>query len=238
MQDRPGVPKPDANEATRPAYTPGWYPDPSGAHDVRYHNGAVWTADVSDDGVRSVEPLVAPSGPRRSGTPAMVLGIVALATGWIPFVAFLSLVAGVAAVVMGLRRRRDPASRGAATAGLVTGSVGVLLAAAGIWVSLAFAGAIQRFEQPGAHVAVIESCVEVDNGTAARGTITNDSDQSRSYTITVAFDDEAEATVVVDDVEPGASVGFEAVENLRFDDLECRVDEVKGPRPFGLDLDG
>ena len=54
----------------------------------------------------------------------------------------------------------------------------------------------------------------------------------------MAFDEDARATVVVDDVDPGVSVDFEAVENLRFDELECRVEEVKGPRPFGLDLDG
>ena len=35
------------------ASTPGWYADPSGRHEVRYWDGAGWTYEVSDQGVRS-----------------------------------------------------------------------------------------------------------------------------------------------------------------------------------------
>ncbi|HEY7135723.1 MAG TPA: DUF2510 domain-containing protein [Acidimicrobiia bacterium] len=30
--------------------TPGWYPDPTGRHEVRYHDGSSWTQYVSDAG--------------------------------------------------------------------------------------------------------------------------------------------------------------------------------------------
>jgi len=35
----------------------GWWPDPLGRHEHRYHDGSRWTDHVSDDGVTSVSPL-------------------------------------------------------------------------------------------------------------------------------------------------------------------------------------
>jgi hypothetical protein len=35
----------------------GWNPDPTGRHEYRYWDGSVWTDDVSDNGVASVDPL-------------------------------------------------------------------------------------------------------------------------------------------------------------------------------------
>jgi uncharacterized protein YxjI len=35
---------------------PDWYPDPSGRHEMRYHDGAVWTEHVSSHGKQSVDP--------------------------------------------------------------------------------------------------------------------------------------------------------------------------------------
>ncbi len=34
---------------------PGWYPDPKGAHEMRFWDGAVWTSHVSDRGVQSTD---------------------------------------------------------------------------------------------------------------------------------------------------------------------------------------
>ena len=44
---------------TAPAASPaaGWYPDPTGRHQVRYWDAARWTEHVSDDGVAAVDPL-------------------------------------------------------------------------------------------------------------------------------------------------------------------------------------
>src|SRR5690348_16171744 len=39
----------------------GWQPDPSGAHDHRYWDGSQWTDNVSDAGVASTDPYVAPA---------------------------------------------------------------------------------------------------------------------------------------------------------------------------------
>ncbi len=38
----------------------GWNPDPTGRHEYRYWDGGTWTADVSDNGVASVDPVDAP----------------------------------------------------------------------------------------------------------------------------------------------------------------------------------
>ena len=38
---------------------PGWYPDPVGAHELRYFDGGSWTGHISDGGVAGVDPLPA-----------------------------------------------------------------------------------------------------------------------------------------------------------------------------------
>jgi hypothetical protein len=38
-----------------PALGPGWHPDPSGRHGLRYWDGSAWTPNVSDGGVASTD---------------------------------------------------------------------------------------------------------------------------------------------------------------------------------------
>jgi len=45
---------PSGHSASPPA---DWYPDPGGAHELRYFNGSSWTDDVSDHGRQSRAPL-------------------------------------------------------------------------------------------------------------------------------------------------------------------------------------
>ena len=53
--NRPGgvVVKPDGG---RPE--PAWHADPTGRHELRWHDGAGWTARVSDAGATGFDPLV------------------------------------------------------------------------------------------------------------------------------------------------------------------------------------
>jgi Domain of unknown function (DUF4349)/Protein of unknown function (DUF2510) len=44
-------------EPPRPIIAAGWRPDPSGAHQIRYWDGWEWTANVSDRGVVSWDPI-------------------------------------------------------------------------------------------------------------------------------------------------------------------------------------
>lgn len=52
---------------------------------------------------------------------ALVTGIVALVTGWIPF---WSLLSGIAAVVLGIIGLKKVSGKGMAIAGIVTGGIG------------------------------------------------------------------------------------------------------------------
>lgn len=219
--------------------SPGWYPDPAGQHELRYHNGQRWTGDVSTDGTRHVSPLGdndgSPSASGPSGTLALVLGLVSMAVGWIPFVSVGAAGMAIAAIVIGLRRRHRPNARGASQAGIVTGAVGLLFACLGTWFTVVLVGAINRYEDPGDYRIDDLTCIEIDDVTRASGTITNLEAGSRSYTVEISFDGERSETTEIDDVAGGASQSFVVDEDFRFDDLVCEVSSVNGPRPFGID---
>ncbi len=219
------------------AYTAGWYPDPVGVHDLRYHNGQAWTGDVSTAGVRHVSPVPVAPSTQPTGTAALVLGIVSLCLGWIPFVSVIAFGTAIAAVAIGLRRRRFPAARGASNAGIITGLAGFVLAIGGTLLAFLVVDAVIRYEEPGAHVVEILGCGEVDGVTRADGAISNLDDGTRSYTVEVTFDGERSETVEIADVAAGDTVSFVVEQDLRFDELECEVTSVKGPRPFGLPTD-
>jgi hypothetical protein len=52
-------------------YAANWYADPTGRHQLRYHNGTTWTEHVSDDGQQSTDPVEATT-PVVATTPAML----------------------------------------------------------------------------------------------------------------------------------------------------------------------
>lgn len=225
MQDEPSV-----------AETAGWYPDPVGAYELRYHNGQSWTGDVSSGGVRHVSPIPPAPETERSGTPALVLGIITLCIGWIPFVSLIAFGTGLAAVIIGLRRRHSVRHRSAANLGIVTGAIGLLFAIGGTWLAVVIVDAVAEYDDPGPHDIELTACGEVDGITEARGTLTNLDDGIRSYTIEVTFDGDRSESTQLDDVEPGTTASFSVEVDLRFDELDCAVTAVNGPRPFGLDV--
>lgn len=92
---------------------PGWFPDPNGRHEHRYFNGRAWTADVADGGQRSIDPLGAGPTPVAPGPPP----------GALPPVPPV-----------------PPAAErgGLATASLVCGIIGVLLA----WIPFLVVGGV------------------------------------------------------------------------------------------------
>lgn len=223
----------------------GWYPDPVGDHDLRYHNGVRWTGDVSTDGQRYVAPLVPPPSPapRRSGTVALATGVIALAIGWIPFVCVIALVLGTIAIASGIRARRSDETRATGTAGIVTGAFGLVFAIGGLWLSVVLVQAVARFQDPGEYRAEITACNELDDGSRATVTITNLDDSTHSYVVEVEFatddstDLERYASTSVDDVEPGEAREFTIDQELRYPELDCTVTDVTGPLPFGIDVD-
>jgi hypothetical protein len=229
----------------------GWYPDPTGRFEYRYHNDQVWTADVSSSGQRFVDPLPTSSGSTPTGrnglaVAGMVCGIAAVATTWIPFV----VVVGVISAMVGLglsipalaRSRTTGSGRAFAIAGIVTSSCALALAAVGIVLTVVLARAVERYEEPGPNEVRVTECRATDGGEiVASGEIDNLSDTQRSYSVLVELGAGGRDSVLVEDVPPGGTARFEARDQgsgtVLDEDPECRVESVNGPPPFGLDPD-
>ncbi len=240
----------------------GWYNDPAGRFEYRYHNGAMWTSDVASNGQRYVDPVAPGGGPPipystppgqvRSGNTngiavaALVCGIVSVALGWIPVLFAIGAVLAVLAIIfgiVGLRRARTSGHRkGFAVTGLVTGSIGLLVAVGGLVFTIALFRAIDRYENPPESSISIESC-GVDAGRAhVEGELRNDGDRSSRFTVHVEFralpsGPSIERLVSVRSTPPGETTRFVADQRLDADEVECEITDVNGPLPFGVEFD-
>ena len=189
----------------------GWFPDPLGRYDHRWYNGTAWTADVSIDGVRSVDPMpvalpgqfvgpggvpiaahgatTGPTSPSRAlAVLALVFGLIGVATAWMPFLFVIGAVAGVAALVLGLvargriRSGRAIGSKMAVT-GIVLGPIAIGLCVVGVLLTDVFVRELTRFTEPGPVDVEIVSCRAEGPAVRASGTIENLDDEVRDYTI-------------------------------------------------------
>ncbi len=242
---------------------PGWYVDPLGRFDLRYYNGAAWTADVSTGGERFVDPLGTDVGPIDAkpdrpadraehaptslATASMVLGIVAVSIAWIPFIVVFGVIASVLAIVLGIRaiRRTGPsgAGRSRALIGVITGTSGLLAAALGALLSVMVLDVYDSYLNPPPYETAITSCEVVGSRAIASGRLDNLGDDTSDFSVLVGFvrpgTDNAHRTsrVTLDDVEPGEPAVFDAERQIELDDVDCIVIEVTGPLPFGIALD-
>jgi hypothetical protein len=239
---------------------PGWYADPLGRFELRYYNGATWTADVSTGGDRFVDPSgtdVGQQQPARSGatenaptslaTASMVLGIVAVAIAWMPFVVVLGAIAAVLALVFGVlaMRRSGPsgAGRSRAVVGVITGGSGLLAAVLGAVLTLVVLDVYDSYLNPPPHETVVTSCEVVGSRAIATGRLENLGDETSDFSVLIGFvrpgtDNPHRTTrVTLDNVEAGASAPFDAERQVELDDVDCIVIDVNGPLPFGLALD-
>lgn len=234
----------------------GWYPDPTGRFEYRYHNDRHWTADVANSGQRYIDPIPAPPAtvggllPSGPSTPSgeggnglavasMVCGIVGVTIAWVPFFGIAGLIAavvGLALSVPALRRSKPTgARRGVAITGLVTSAMGVVLGVLGIVLTVYLVRAIERFDDPGAVDAAITSCEQDGTDVVATGELTNRSGSERDYSVHVRLGLGNTDWVSVDDVPAGETTTFTAREFGSFGDRACEIIEVRGPVPFGLD---
>ncbi len=241
----------------------GWYPDPGGRFEFRYHNGQRWTADVSVHGQRYVDdapgastgnvmppfgvggfPPV-PTGPRpRRGAAvaAFVVGLVCALSAWIPFWFAVAAVGGIVAIVLGvngLKRAatQDGFGRGFAIAGLVLGIVAVLFSVVGFLFTRALLRELDAWNHPGKFTVESERCVSAGGRLSVEGSIVNQDSKRRSYVIDVLFESSAGTDtrfVAVDDVQPGATATWTA-DVFGTGACTAVVDEVTGPWPFGID---
>lgn len=239
-------------ESPAPQHTAGWYPDPLDRFDSRYHNGDAWTADVSQGGERYVDPLG--TGPGRDlgarngmAIAALVLGVIGVGIGWMPFLVVIGLVAAILAIifgVIGLRRSRElGVGRSQAIVGLTTGGCGLAASVLGVLLTVAVLDLVDAYENPNPNSAVIDTCSTNGDVVTAAGHITNHGDSEADFVVRVDFlragTDNAhrKTNVSVDDVQAGETSSFTVTRVVGLEDVECVVSRVTGPLPFGLDLE-
>lgn len=241
----------------------GWYPDPTRRFELRYHNGHAWTADVATDGDRFVDPLGTRPGPVPASTPpaspaatpgggrngaataSMVLGIIAVALGWLPFVVVVGAIAAVLALVLGFTGRRRARASGVggafALTGLITGAVGAVVCVAGVLFTAAILQAFDRFENPEPHSATITSCTRSGDEVTALGELTNLGDDAADFSVRVHFvragtdNPQRQALVELDEVAPGTARSFEVTRAVSLAAVDCIVGSVRGALPYGID---
>ncbi len=236
----------------------GWFPDPHGRHDHRWFNGTAWTADVSDNGQRFIDPLGAgPSGPfgpsgqstsdgqgNGSAVAAITLGLFALTLAWAPLLVVLGVILAVLALIFGirgLRRSRTVGTgRGLAIAGIATGGAALALAVVGIIFTVAMLREVGDFIEPAEHETSVTSCTISDGRIVVEATITNLDSVVGDFTVYAVFvepDDVADAHTEVDAIDPGETREIRLERNVAaVGECEARL-VVHGPLPYGLDME-
>lgn len=237
-----------------PTLPSGWFPDPHGRHEYRWFNGTAWTADVADDGQRLVDPFGAAPLPRSAtrgtgnglATAAITCGLLALLFAWMPLFVVVGLVLGTLGVVFGVRGRRRAqqvgTGAGTALAGLITGIASLLVSIVGIVLTVSLVREVAAFMSPGPVDARVESCRVGAGAVDVEGSLTNRSDERRSYTVYGVFDNPRglrDAVEHVDDVDPGGTVPFTLHRSVRSQTSgPCDVRlVVHGPSPWGYEVE-
>lgn len=232
-----------------PTYQPGWYADPEGRYDFRYHNGQSWTNDVSRDGRRMVDGAGGDDDRHRDrrATAALVLAIIGLCLAWMP----LFFVAGAACALIGIalgysaRRRVPRDSRGFAGLGMVIGTVALAVCGLGVWLTVRVYGLVDAYENPPATEVSGLACAADDDGSVTiAGSITNVGDRRSRFRIVVDVDpgeDRRHYAVPIDvaALEPGDEHTFSTTRLIRADgpgELSCTVSAVTGPPPLGITM--
>lgn len=241
----------------------GWFPDPHGRHDHRWFNGAAWTADVSDDGQRFIDPLGAgPAGyhapaagrpgaataGERSGNGAAVaaitLGLFALMLAWIPLLVVIGVVLAILALIFGvrgLRRSRTAGTgRGLAIAGISTGGAALALAVLGAILTVGMLREVGDFIEPAEHEAAVVACRIDDGRIVVDATITNLDTTPSDFTVYAVF---VEPEGVADARTEAIAVEPAETREVRLERSVAAVGEcqarlvVHGPLPYGLDME-
>jgi len=183
---------------------------------------------------------------------SLLLGLTGVALGWAPFIFVLGGAGAVAAIVLGvisLRRTAqlalagadgDGSGRGMAIAGICLGPVGLGLCVVGVILTGVAYREFSEYVEPGPHRIANESCTASGPRATHSGDIVNLDDRARDYELLLQFLDGravvATERVQVDDVAAGASGSWSTTARVgTVDDLDCRVRNVTGPYPFGLE---
>jgi len=233
---------------TRPA---DWYPDPFRRAEMRWFNGTDWTADVSIDGIRFLDPLgVAPTAaagplPRGLAVAAFVVGCSGVAVAWIPFIFAAGAIAGLVAIALSIgalsaARNGTAGGRTFAHWGLVAGIGALPVAVGGFFFTDYVLDELDRISSIGS-VEYTVRCDADGRVVSIDGTITNtESTGTEDYVIEIEVADGSTVVAtddtLVTDVAAGETRPFELVVFLDEtpNRVVCSVTEVRGPSPFDV----
>ena len=110
----------------------------------------------------------------------------------------------------------------------------------GYFFTTAVLEAFDAYDNPAPHRVSIDRCDLVDGVVDVEVTIVNDGDEPADFTIVVAVvragtdNVQRRLTEQADDVAPGASASVGGTVRTELDAVDCRLDEVRGPLPFGV----
>lgn len=183
---------------------------------------------------------------------AFVLAMAGVALAWAPFVFVLGGAGAVAAIILGivsLRRTKRLAlrgyadvsgsGRGLAIAAVCLGPVGLGLCVVGVILTGTTYREFDKYMNPGPHRIADTECSRDGSQATFSGTIENLDDGTRDYELLLEFLDRdtsvATSRVEVDDVTAGEARSWSTSGRVGEIELECRVRNVSGPYPFGLE---
>ena len=222
-----------------PQRPPGWLPDPSGRYQFRWFNGTAFTADVSTQGNRFVDPLplipITEQPTRGMAVAGFVIALVAAMLAWLPFVFVgggLAAIAGFIFSLLGLRasRRQAGYARGLAVSGIAISVLAAGLTVAGFYFTRFAVRELDKIGDLGEYEAMVDSCTSKDGLTILDGHVTNLDDRRHDYYVDVEFvvDDRVVTGryVSVGSLDPGERGALHAAEFIDSNHVECQIRDV------------
>lgn len=171
---------------------PGWYPAPHANNESRYWDGQRWLEPAAGTTTvtGTLPGAIAPGGAvqatpsRISGLAvgALVLGIAAFVTGWVPWLGLLLAIVAVTFSVLALVKRQH---KGFAITGLVLGGIALL---AGLIVTMSFSAFVGSPRSDPSSATIPLATATPLPGDAETETEENDSDVAASEAPTASAD--------------------------------------------------
>jgi hypothetical protein len=254
----------------------GWFADPLGRHEKRFHNGLVWTDRVVDGNRTTSDPIgnVSPRAPfelgyaegapsKRAARPpptsngpaaaALILGVIgSVAASLSPFGFFVGAACGLIALNFGLRGRRNsrrgaPAN-GFAIAGVVLGSLALVVAVYYGSTYYSLTDTVHRAFASSPHIPVADANVARDKvhvtacyraggmgAPTAAGTLVNTARKKQSFRVTIAFHVgpiTVRAVSTTPPLAPGARASWTVRDlNASFEPTSCTIVTPAGKGP-------
>lgn len=220
--------------------SPGWHPDPTGRFQFRWFNGERWTADVSTNGQRFVDPAPLDGGspPRRGlAIAGFVVACSSAMVAWLPVVFVVGGVGAIVAFVLSIVAWRRSRHTGGHGRNYARGGAAVALLAMGLTVpgyvmTKAVVDDLVAATDLGNYDIVIDRCDSTGGLTVVDGYIRNLDDRAHTYVVVISFvvaqREVANRSVQTATLDPGGRADFHVTEFIDDGPVECTADTVSG----------